>query len=349
MFTTLNEKAEISLIRDGELEISYRIQINWSLPEGRSADERTRSKHFKPFKIINTVTLRKGQKWVEILTELDNTVEDHYLQVSFPTGIIAENIMAQGQFDVIARPVAKPDYSLYDEIPMTEHPMNSFVDLSNGSEGIAFLNEGLKAYEASDDMEGTLSLTLLRCYPLRICVTREMLDYSQLDKGSQCLGKHIFRYSIMPHTGDWEKGMVWQASEQFNLKLSAAQLGPTKYGKNPLIKSFLEFEKEGLHVSAVKKSDDGQGFIIRLFNPYEETVKNSIRFNGGLTGPASEQSPVERIKSEFELPRDKGKVWSKVRLVTLEELPLTDLNINSEGWVAFEITKKKILTLEFLP
>lgn len=347
VFTTLNEKARITLIRDGELEVSYRILLDWLLPEGRSSDELTRSEHFRPCRISNTVTMRKAQKWLEIETEIDNNAEDHYLQVCFPTGIIAENVMAQGPFDVIARPVAKPDYSLYDEIPMTEHPMNSFIDISDGKCGMALLNEGLKAYEALDDREGTLSLTLLRCYPLRICVTREMLDYSKQDKGSQCIGRHSFKYAVLPHGGDWESGKVWQLSEQFNLKLTAAQIGPTVYGKNPLTKSFLEFRKEGIHVSAVKHSENGGSWIVRLFNPSDKTVKNSIRFNGGMSGISIRQSPVERIRAEFALPGSDSKRWSKVRLTSLEELPGQELSVSDEGWVDFEITKKKILTLEF--
>ena len=349
VFTTLNAQADVSLIRDGELEVSYRVKLDWALPAGRSQDERNRSDVLKPYRIVNTVTLHKGHRWVEVITELDNTAEDHYLQVSFPTNIPAEHVMAQGQFDVIQRPIAKPDYALYDEIPMTEQPMNSFVDLSDGQVGLALLNEGLKAYSADDDAERTLSLSLLRCFPLRICVTQEMQDYSRIDKGSQCLGQQHFRYAILPHVGDWEQGRIWQAAEQFNLRLQAAQIGPTKHGKQPLSRSFLEFKHDGLHVSAIKQSESGAGWIVRLFNPADRIVNNAIRLNRGFTGPTRKQSPVERVQAEFALPNEPGARWNQVRIVTLEELPERDLVMDSEGWVDFEITKKKILTLEFLP
>ena len=349
LYTTLGEKAEICLVRDGELEASYRVKIVWSLPEGRSVDEKTRSSHYKPYEIISSITLRKGQKWVEVVTEVDNTAEDHYLQVSFPTGIKTDTVFAQGQFDVVERPIKKLDFSKFDELPMTEHPMNSFVDLSDGKCGLGFLNEGLKAYEVHDDRDNTLSITLLRCFPLRICVTQDMLDYSKLDKGSQCLGKHTFRYAVVPHDGDWAKGNVWQASECFNLAFQAAQLGPTRHGKSPLSKSFLELKPECLHVSAVKRSESGEGWIVRLFNPYDMTIMGSIRLNGGYSGPQKAQSPVERVRAEFTLPSDKSNMWSIVRIVTLEEVPLSDLEMDEQGWVEFEITKKMILTLEFLP
>jgi len=349
IYTTLNEKAKVSVVEDGELRASFNVVINWALPKGRTKDEKARSKRMKPCTIVNTLTLRQGQPWLEISTKVENNVEDHYLQVSFPTGIETDKVTVQGQFDVLQRSIEIPDPSLYKEEPQTEQPMNSFVDISNGKIGLALLNEGLKAYEAHNDIPNTISLTLLRCFPLRICVTNEMTDYSETDKGSQCLGKQSFRYAIMPHTGSWAKGRVWQAAERFNLAFIAAQVGPTKHGTEPLTKSFLEIEPETIHVSTVKRSESDNGWIIRLFNPFDRNISGRLRLNGGRTGPGHIQSPVERARAEFALPKDKGDKWSKVRTVTLEEIPENDLVADADGWVCFETTKKKILTIEFLP
>ena len=349
-YTTLSEKAKIALIHSGELETTFRITIDWALPEGRTKDDKARSEHLKTYTIINTVTLRRGQPWIEITTNLDNNIEDHYLQVAFPTNIKSDKVAVQGQFDVVERSVIPLDPSLYDEKIQPEQPMNSFVGISDGQVGFALLNEGLKAYEASDDPARTISLTLLRSFPLRICVTQEMLDYSQSDKGSQCLGKHTFRYGIMPHSGDWEKAKVWQATDRFNLAFTAAQVGPTVHGTEPLSKSFLEIKPDVLPVSAVKRSESGQGWIVRLYNPFEKSIGGAIRLNYGLTGPTTTiQSPVECVKEEFALPKDKGKEWSCIRTVTLEETPERNLAMDANGWVIFEIGKKKILTIEFLP
>lgn len=350
IFTTLASKAEITLIKDGELETSFQVKIDWALPEESAEGNKHRSPHLKHYPIVNTVTFRAGQPWLEIVTEVDNTVEDHYLQVCFPTGIQATAVAAQGQFDVLERPLVRDDGIPYTEALMTEHPMNSFVDRSNGTVGLALLNEGLKAYEAQDDPAGTMALSLIRGYPLQICVTQDVLtDYSQMDKGSQCLGKQRFRYAIFSHAGDWEKGKVWQASERFNLAFQACQLGPTKHGTEPLTKSFLEVKPEGLHVSAVKRSEHAGGWVVRLFNPSGEKQTGTLRLNGGHTEPLKVQSPVERVQSEFALPTGKGKKWQKVRLVTLEETPERDLAMDKDGWVNFEIGRKQILTLEFLP
>ncbi|MCR5485146.1 MAG: hypothetical protein K6F09_06095 [Clostridiales bacterium] len=346
-FTTLGEKATVTLLYEGELETVYKTVIEWMLPEKRAYDEKSRSEHKLPLRIESLITLRKGAKFVEIETTVDNRCEDHYLQVGFPTGLDADYSYAQSQFDVVKRQIEKLDYSLYDEIPMTENPMNSFVDLTDGKDGVALLNTGLKAFEAADDEMRTMYITLLRAFPLRICVTSDMQDYSSWDKGSQCIGKNTFRYAFMPHEGDWEKGNVWQESEKFNLYLAAAQIAPTSHGKNPLSHSFIELKDENLNVSAVKRSEDKTGWVVRLFNPSDKPLKNAIRLNGGIAPIEDPQSPVERQEAEFELPPYSGKKWSGVSLVSLEEKDIEDLAVNDDGFAEFEITGKKILTIKF--
>jgi len=184
---------------------------------------------------------------------------------------------------------------------------------------------------------------------LRIWVTTALTDYSRLDRGSQCLGKNSFRYGIMPHSGNWMEAGVWQAAERFNLAFKAAQIGPTRHGTEPMTKSFLELKPDNLHVSAVKRSEQGGGWIVRLFNPLDKTVRGSIRLNGGRSGPGATQSPVERVQAAFALPRKRGRKWHTVRTVTLEELPERDLTMDSDGWAKFSIGRKRIMTLEFLP
>jgi len=48
-------------------------------------------------------------------------------------------------------------------------------------------------------------------------------------------------------------------------------------------------------------------------------------------------------------PTDNGKQWSKERIVDLEELDTEALILDADGAVSLDITKKKIVTIEFLP
>jgi len=349
VLSTMEAAARIELIKDTVFETSYRVAIDWKLPKGRSQDEKNRSAELVDHTIANTVSLRRGQPWVEVETRFENKAEDHYLRVCFKSGIDTDRVHVQGQFDVVERSLEKIDCSMFAEAPQPEDPMNSFIDLSDGNTGLALLNEGLKAYEVMGDKGNTMCLTLLRSFPLRICVTPlEMTNYSGIDKSSQCLGQQTFRYAIMPHKGDWQQANLWQASERFNLPILLAQIAPTEHGTGPLERSFLELETENLHVSAVKQSEDGNGWIVRLFNPGQETIENKIRLNGGHANPAKAKSPVEAIRSGFTLAPTERK-WTGAREVTLEELAVRDLSIDSEGWVDFAIGAKQMLTIEVLP
>ena len=346
-YTTVNERAIVSLVYSGELETKYRIVLNWAIPENIVDGGKKRSSRLAPYRIETLVTLRKGARWVEFETKINNNVPNHYLQAAFPTDVDAEFVYAQGQFDVVKRPIAKPDYSKYDEIPMTEQPMNSFVDICNENEGAAILNTGLKAYESDDDYNHTVYLSLLRCFELRIYVTPEEQNYSRIENGSQSFGEHTFRYAFMPHKGDWEDAQVWKAAEDFNMEILIGQTAPTEHGKNPLEKSFIELENENLHISAVKRSEDGLGCVVRLFNPSSETVKNRIRFNGGIAEISDKQSPIERQVHSFELPCTENRKWASVKKVTLEELSETELSVDTNGWCDVEVTPKQIYTLKY--
>lgn len=348
VFTTLKERAETAILHDGALECALRVQIPWRIPASLSSDRQRRSDDLAAFPIENTVTLRKGQRWVEVTTRLDNTAKDHYLRVSFPTRIDAGHVDVQSQFDVVRRPIARPAATEFDDEYQPEQPMNSFVDISDGEAGLAILNDGLKAYEAHDDPERTVSITLLRALRMRFFVP-EKFDHPGHSDGSQCPGPHVFRYAILPHAGDWASAGVWQAAEEFTTPLLAAQVGITDHGREPRSRSFLEVRPERLHVSAVKRSENGRGWIVRLFNPFEEAIRGRVRLNGGLGPVQASQSPVERVQAEFALPRGSQRPWKRVREVSLEERPLRELTRTADGWVPIVITKKKILTLEFLP
>ena len=340
---TRKQKARVRLVHEGPLETAFEVSLDWALPARVDPDGRSRSRALVACPIRTTVTLRQGQRWVECVTELENASEDHLLQVCFPTGLDTDAVDVQGQFDVLRRPFTPPSSPEYTEPHQDEQPMNSFVDVSDGEQGLALLNEGLKAYEAMDNRSRTVCLTLLRCFPMRIFEN----DYSKTDKGSQCPGRHVFRYGILPHEGGWINGRVWQASEDFNLGLLAGQMGTHTKGTGPMQKSFLEVTPDGLHVSAVKRAENGKGWIARLFNPFNRKVTAKVRLNGGRAGLPTQQSPIDRQRNEYALPRARGRKWRTIRTVSLEELPQKDLRANEEGWVSCPIGKKQILTLEF--
>jgi len=211
---------------------------------------------------------------------------------------------------------------------------------------VAILADGLRAYSLKREGGLTIELTLLRAYAMRFFVP-EKLDHAELSAGSQCPGRHRFRYAICPHSGDWQAARVWQSAERFLTPLVAAQVAPTRHGSQPRVRSFLEVEPDALHVSAVKQREDGRGWAVRLLNPSEQPVQGRLRLNGGLGPPAGDVSPRQRVKDEFALPAGPGRPWRRVQLVTLEERPLRKLRMAEDGWIELELRPKQIATVSF--
>jgi alpha-mannosidase len=342
--TTLEAPARVTLLHDGPLECAFRVELNWELPA--TSDEQGRSARRVSFPIVSDIVLRCDQPWVEITTSLENTARDHYLRVSFPTGRQTDVVHVQSPFDVVTRSFRTPDRRLFDDDPQAEQPMRSFLDVSDGQAGLALLSDGSKAYEAHDDAARTVSLTLLRAFALRFYVP-DKADFPEDSAGSQCPGRHVFRYALMPHAGDWAAADVWSAATRFTTPLLAGQIGPTPHGEQPWSRSFLEIEPAGLQLCALKQGEQGRRWIVRLVNPLERAVRGRVRLNGGSASVPARQSPVERVETEFALPKARARRWRTVRQVTLEEKPVRKLAMDQAGWVRLGVPRKKIITLAF--
>jgi len=345
--TTHHLSARITLLDQGPVSAAFKVEMDWLIPSGLTEDRNQRSAEMVPMHITNIVRLSRGERWVSVETHLENKASNHYLQVCFPTNIRTTRIHVQTPFDVVERDCRALDPSSYAEVPQNEHPMNSFIDRSDGKVGFALLNEGLKAYQAEDDEEATLSLSLLRCFSLLIWQTWKVSDYSAFDPGSQCPGKHSFRYAIMPHAGNWESAGLWQAADDFNLDMLTAQMSPAGEGPLKHTHNFLEVTSDAVQVSAVKKSEDGRGWIVRLYNPGSVAAQTRVRLNGGTTPPVVPASPIERIQSSYAISEFDATPWRAARLVTLEELPVQDLDLQPDGFVELSLNPRQIKTIEF--
>jgi len=60
---------------------------------------------------------------------------------------------------VLARPVAVPDSTGWVEEAFGTQPLRSWVDLTDGRDGLAILPKGLYEYEACEDRQRTLLVT----------------------------------------------------------------------------------------------------------------------------------------------------------------------------------------------
>ena len=317
IFTSMGSAAQICLEIDGPLMAQYGIYLEMEIPEASTEGGQGRCQQTKTLKVKHTLSLTKGSKRLDVITEIDNPSEDHWLRLMFPTDLNAQKVAVEGQFDVLERPIQPTeDTSEWPEPPLYPNPMNSFVDYSDGNKGLAFINYGLKEYEALDDQRRTFALTLLRAYPLKIGGVG-LQDYSKEQKGSQCLGKNTYRYALYPHKGNWETGEVFKQAFSHNQRMSILQVGKNR-GCWPKQKSFLKLEPDVLVITGIKKAEHDDAFVIRFFNPTEREITGTLHLDFNV---------------------------SSTRYVTLEEKPLEKCTVIEKS-IAIKAGKKKIVTVK---
>lgn len=313
IITTLKSKPKIKLIQNGELsaviKISHMIKLPINLLERKRKKYKTGSVNVDLF-----ISLNKNSKRVEFKVELNNKAESHRLRIMFPTNLDAKYHYGEGQFDVVKRSAERPNTKDWIEQPMYDFPLHHFIDVSDKKNGLAVLVDGLKEYELLNDKKKTLAVTLLRGFEYIITPSSKQ-DYTYL-KGSQCLGKSSYKLALYPHKGDWQNGEVYKEALNFNNPLSLVQTGKAK-GKLPAEMSFMKVKPKELVFSALKKSEDGNAFVLRIYNPTENDIEGK----------------VELIKK-----------LSRVEQVTLGEIYIKDINLINENSFPVSLNKKKIGT-----
>ncbi len=311
--TTLDSKPKIKLVQNGELSATVKISHKIKVPINLS-DRKKRLPKLVSIDADLFVTLNKNSKRVELKIEVNNKSESHRLRIMFPTNLDAKFHYGEGQFDVVKRSAERPDTKDWIEQPMYDFPLHHFVDVTDNKNGLAVLVDGLKEYELLNDKKKTLAITLLRGFEYIIAPSSKQ-DYTHL-KGSQCLGKSSYSLALYPHKSDWQTEEVYKEALNFNNHISLVQTGKAK-GELPAEMSFMKVTPYELVFSALKKSEDGSGFVLRIYNPTEKNIDGKVEFFNKI---------------------------SKIEQVTLEEVVVDEINLLNENSFSVSLAKKKIGT-----
>jgi len=323
--TTLGSNATISITENNELMGEFQIDMLIELPLGISTDRTERSSQLVKNFITTTVLLLKGANRVDVKTKFTNNAKDHRFRVVFPSGIKTDYSYAEQPFDVIKRPIQSEDY--VDLV----HPQLSFAGVCDQTVGLMIANKGLYEYEVLNDNQRSIAITLLRGTNKMYEGAFAESEKTQAPQGQE-IGKHIFEYSIIPHSESWENARLH--AEQFVNPLRVILQQPLLYEvlpnykselrlkEIPVLVSFVQLSPSNLVISAVKKHDKSNSVIVRVWNPSLEL-----------------QNAELCIKN---LANDRKKAF----FVNLKEERIADTDIYDGGIIKFQIETKKIITLE---
>jgi alpha-mannosidase len=214
--------------------------------------------------------------------------------------------------------VKKQDTTGWAERKHPTDPFHTFVGLSDGKDGLAIVAQGLREYEAVDDAQRALAITLLRSVR---CVTYLVAPEHEEMDGAQCLGPHTARYAIVAHSGRWTDAQLYREAFGHNVPLKAIQHSRT-HGAAPRELSFFSVGSANIVLSAMKKAETRDSLIVRLCNPTNQAIETTLKSH----------FPLSRIQTLNLLEEPQG------------EAPLTDPHT-----ARLTIGAKKIATLELVP
>jgi len=148
-----------------------------------------------------------------------------------------------------------------------------------GKAGFSIINNSKYGYDTKDNV---MRLSLLR-------------SPKEPDPEAD-MGKHTIEYALYPHAGDWRKAQTPRRGWEFNTPL-VTLLTDSHAGSLPAAESFFSVEPNNVIMPVVKKAEDSEAQILRL---YEAAGKDS---NAKITLPAKPKS-VQIVNLMEEQPKN---------------------------------------------
>ncbi|PMM36448.1 mannosylglycerate hydrolase [Vibrio splendidus] len=306
--------------------IAFRMNVPANLAE---REERTGQNGFVEAQC--QVVLKQGSRRIEVRMELDNQADDHRVRVLVPTPFVSETVVADNQFGCITRPTNDPAMAVWEEekwkeAPVPVYQLMNFAALENGKAGMAIMSNGLREFEViasqGDENRDTFALTLFR--GIGVLGKEELLLRPGRPSGikiptldSQVRGKLVCEFTLCGFSGNHiDANVMAQARDNVTqiecynkIPYNAMKLNVGEQNL-PMSFSLLSKQQSGAVLSVLKKAEDEDALIMRVYNPAETgSVSDSISFTQAVSS-WKETSMDERVREGDVATEDFGQLAS---------------------------------------
>ena len=235
--------------------------------------------------LMQYYTLNQGEEFVRVRVRLNWNEKHKMLKLAFPVACDTPTSVYEIPFGTVERPCnGEEEASLM------------WAMVGDKTNGLAILNDSKYSYSAKDNV---LSLTAIRS-PIYCDHGRKRTEESNYTDQ----GLHEFTYAILPATTE-EKPKLFKDALQLNTALTVV-LENHHNGILPLTYKGMEVGAENVIISAVKKSEDGTGYIVRAYEVSGVPTKTTLRV-GDLPVLTANFGAYE-VKTFFL----KNKAWEEV-------------------------------------
>jgi alpha-mannosidase len=225
--TALDKADSVELVEKGPLRATIRIARTW-----------------QNSKFVQDISLYAGLGRVDVANNIDWHETHVLLKAAFPLAASSPQATYEIPFGSIERPTTRNNSW---EAAKFEVPALRWADLGDGAHGFSLINESKYGYDAKDNV---LRLSLLRS---------PTWPDPEADRGH-----HQFSYSLYPHSGDWKQALTVRRGYEFNYQLRAQQVDAHD-GVLPAKHSFVGVIGDNVVLTAVKKAEDGDALLLRIY------------------------------------------------------------------------------------
>lgn len=225
---TIGRGAKVTLVEDGPLRKSFRIERNQA---GST--------------FVQYIRMSALSNRVDCVNEVDWQTQERMLKVQFPFTFSSEQDTYDISLGTVARGVRTADNY--------EVPGHQWADHSsaNGQYGVSILNDCKYGWDKPDAR--TLRLTLLH--------TPSCGDYKH--QSNMDMGPNQFTFSIYPHDGGWNQQTQTEAA-RLNQPLLAFAV-PAHDGPLGHTLSLASLSTDSVSIKLFKKAEDSDELIVRLY------------------------------------------------------------------------------------
>ena len=205
--------------------------------------------------LVQDVVFHAHSSRIDFDTRMDWDEKHRFLASVFPLNLCASSARHEIQFGHIERPTRR---NFAEDRERFEVAQQKWTELSENRFGVALLNDGKYGVSVSGS---TLRLSLHKggCHP----------------DGRGDAGCHITTYSLCPHQGGFSAEGVVRPAYELNL----APLVVAGALERPLVR-LPGVDAPNIIVETVKPSEDGSGFVLRLYECERQATRTALRFAG---------------------------------------------------------------------
>ena len=212
--------------------------------------------------ITQRLTVYAHSPRIDFKTEVDWHESQILLKVAFPVDVRSTHATFDIQFGNIQRPThwnTSWDYARFEVVG------HKWVDLSEGNYGVSLLNDCKYGHDVKDNV---IRLTLIKS---------AVSPDAEADKGA-----HVFTYSLLPHAGTWASADTIREGYALNMPPHTETIPANPDGDLQARYSFARAESDHVAVETVKRAENGDGWIVRVYETKGCRGKASIVFGQPL-------------------------------------------------------------------